>query len=84
MGFEGSTMLREVRFVWQQRGGVSRLRLGCFRLSSRVRLLYLTITCPHLRVHPGSSLLLVRQSPQVGSCPGQLGFSAPTCAAPFP
>lgn len=39
---------------------------------------------PHLRVHPGSSLLLVRQSAEVGSCPGQLGFSAPTCAAPFP
>ena len=76
---EGSAVLREARFVWKQRGGVSCSRLGCFRL--RCPLLASAIAVfnhnlPHLRVHPGSSLLLVRKSPEAGSCPGQLCGSA--------
>lgn len=84
----GSAALREARFVWKQRGGVSRSRLGCFRL--RCPLLTSAIAVfnrnlPHLRVHPGSSLLLGKKEPGGRILPGAAAWlSAPTCAAPFP
>lgn len=76
---EGSTMLGEARFVWKHRGGVSCSRLGCFRLGCPLLASAIAVfncNLPHLRVHPGSSLLLVRQSLEAGSCLGQLCGSA--------
>lgn len=70
-GCEGSPTLRAL-------GGVSRSRLACFRLRcAPLSSVIAVFNLPHLRVHPGSSLLLVRKSPAAGSCLGQLRGSAP-------
>lgn len=76
---EGSVMLREARFVWKQCSGVSCSRLGCFRLRRpplASAMAVFNLNLPYLRVHPRLSLLLVKQSLEARSCPGQLCGSA--------
>lgn len=58
-------MLWEARFVWKQRGGVACSRLGCVHLGCPLLASVIAVfNLPRVRVHPGSSLLLLRGAPR--------------------
>lgn len=70
-------MLWEVRFVWKQRGGVPCSRLGCFHLRCPLLACGIAVfNLPHVRVHPGSSLLLARRAPRPVPAGAAVRFSS--------
>lgn len=70
-------MLREARFVWKQRGGVPCSRLGCFHLGCPLLARGIAVfNLPRVRVHPGSSLLLVRGAPRPVPAGAAVRFSS--------